>query len=134
MEGLASALGNAKPKLLVIDISGSMQTVLGPPSGSGGDSVRNLISMTRVNEIAVVDSALVAKGRVNELTDILSRKGSGATNLGPAVKELLKTHGPVLVLTDEDGAKTLGSVKSRRLTDLPFKTMASDVRLLLVGS
>jgi hypothetical protein len=132
LQGLSRALGSAKPKLLVVDISGSMRMILDHPSGSGSDSLRNLISVARVNEIAAVDSALVAIGGVHELKEILSKQGSASTDLGPAVKDLLKTHGSVLVLTDADGTKSLNPLRSRRLAVLPFQTMAGDVQLLLV--
>jgi len=132
LQGLDRELGNAKPKLLVVDISGSMRMIMDHSSGEGRDFLRDLISVTRVNEIAAVDSALVAKGKVHELQEILSKEGSGRTDLGPAVKELLKSYDSILVLTDDDGVKTLGSLRFRRLAELQLKTVAVRVQLLLV--
>ena len=132
LQDLNRAIGSAKAKLLVVDISGSMRMFLDNPSSPIHESLRNLISLTRVNEIATVDNALVAKGRVHELTGILSKHGCASTDLGPTLCELLKTHGAILVLTDADGAKTLGPVRSRLVAGFPLSGLSGDVQLLLV--
>jgi hypothetical protein len=130
LRGLNRAMGNAKAKLLVVDISGSMRTLMA--FGPGRDTLRAVIALTRVNEIATVDDTMVARGGVHQLAEILSEQGSGNTDLGPAVGELIKTHAALLVLTDEDGAKTIEDVRPQCMAEFPANVSAGNIQLLLV--
>jgi hypothetical protein len=122
--------GTAKKKLLVVDISGSMQIPMAHTAVL--DSLRILISMTHVTEIAVVDDALVAKGPVHELTEILSKRGSSNTALGPVVQELLGAYATIIVLTDSDGAESLSPLRAKRFAGFPFSRTSVDLQLLAV--
>ena len=64
---------------------------------------------------------------------MLSKEGSGGTNLGPAVENLLKTYHAVLVLTDAEGTRSLGALHSRLLATLPMSGIGGEVHLLLVN-
>jgi hypothetical protein len=133
MQDFQSVIGDAKPRLLVIDISGSMRSILENRYGSGRAALFRLIGLTGISEIAAVDNELVGKGRVRDLHRILSERVSAGTDLGPAVNDLLKSHNAVLVMTDDDGQRTLVSLKSRRLIEFPAGT-AGKLHLLLVHS
>jgi hypothetical protein len=128
LEGVRGAIGSANPELLVVDVSGSM----GDVAPSGRAFLSDLIKRTRITEIATVDDALVAHGQSDQMDSILSKRGSGNTNLGPAVDELLRTHGVILVVTDASGAATLDIARSRCLTEFPVSGWCGSVRLLLV--
>ena len=102
-------------------------------SASGQASITDLINQTGVARIATVDDCLVAEGpsRGSNLVNILSRRGSGSTDLGPAVRSLLQKNSAMLVLTDDEGIGTLTGLPARKIASLTLGS--SPVSLLLVG-
>ena len=131
LEGVRPAIRGANARLLVIDVSGSMGEMKN--RASGRDFLRDMIARTGVRELATVDDALIAQGWKSELTAMLSKEGSGGTNLGPAVENLLKTYHAVLVLTDAEGARSLSALHSSLLTTLSLSGIGGEVHLLLVN-
>jgi hypothetical protein len=125
------AIAGARPELLVVDISGSMSTII--DSAPGRASMTDLISQTGVRRIATVDDHLVAEGSTagSGLFSILSKRGTGSTDLGPAVRSLLQKDSAMLVLTDDEGIGTLSGLPARKIASLTLGS--SSVSLLLVG-
>jgi hypothetical protein len=131
LKSAMSAIAGAKPELLVVDISGSMSTII--DSDSGRASMTDLISQTGVTRLATVDDHLVAEGSSagSSLVSILSKRGSGSTDLGPAVRSLLQKNSAMLVLTDDEGIGTLSGLPARKIAS--FALGSSPVSLLLVA-
>lgn len=130
LKSAMGAIAGARPELLVVDISGSMSTII--DSASGRASMTDLISQTGVTRIATVDDRLVAEGSSSgsNLVKILSKRGSGSTDLGPAVRSLLQKNPTMLVLTDDEGIGTLSGLTARKIAS--FALGSSPVSLLLV--
>jgi hypothetical protein len=131
LKGAMRAIAGVKPELLVVDISGSMSTII--DSAPGRASMTDLISQTGVTRIATVDDHLVAEGSSagSSLVSILSKRGTGSTDLGPAVRSLLQKNSTMLVLTDDEGIGTLSGLPTRKIASLTLGS--SPVSLLLVA-
>ncbi len=131
LKSAMGAIAGARPELLVVDISGSMSTII--DSAPGHASMTDLISQTGVTRIATVDDHLVAEGSTagSGLVSILSKRGTGSTDLGPAVRSLLQKNSAMLILTDDEGIGTLSGLSARKIASLTLGS--SSVSLLLVA-
>jgi len=130
LKSALTAIGNARPELLVVDVSGSMRTSIDSPSGRA--SLSDLIAQTGVSRVATVDDHLVAEGPSTRsgLVRILSERGDGGTDLGPTVLDLRRTNPTMLVVTDDDGVKTLNGLDVRKIGAFPLGDSAVTVLLV----
>jgi hypothetical protein len=99
--------------VLVIDVSASMQKILG--SKTAEELIQRLIVDERPRELVAIDSSIRGSWAATEagFKDLL-RIGGGITALAVPVRTLFNTRSRILLVTDEDGLSTLYGFRMTR--------------------